>query len=76
MYQPVIVNIHYPKSNAWSQDVIEDLHSNSDDEDKHGTLQVTHTWRGAVQEAIMVLTKGNDLGLWNWDDNHYLGWGY
>jgi hypothetical protein len=41
LYQPVTVNIHYPKSSTWSQDVIEDLKSKSVAEDRPGGMQVT-----------------------------------
>jgi hypothetical protein len=30
-------------------------------------------WNDAVQSAISSLTQEDDVGVWNWDDNHYLG---
>jgi hypothetical protein len=38
LYQPVTVNIHYPKSNTWSQEVIEDIRAYSVADDRHGGL--------------------------------------
>jgi hypothetical protein len=73
LFQSVTLNIHYPKSKRWSQEVIEDLHSYSAAEDRQGALQVTHTWKDAAQEAIMALIEGDDVGMWDWDENHYLG---
>jgi hypothetical protein len=49
------------------------MHSYSVAEDKQGSLQVAHTWKDAVQDAIKELTQGKDLGILNWDKNHYLG---
>jgi hypothetical protein len=66
IYQLATVNIHYPKSNTWSQEVIEDLKSYSAAEDKQGGLQVIHTWNDAVQERIAVLTELDDLGMWHY----------
>jgi hypothetical protein len=71
-YQPITVIIHYPKSNTWSQEVIEDLNSYSVTEDRQGGLQVIRSWKDAVQDAISGLAEEDDLGVWNWDDNHYL----
>jgi hypothetical protein len=71
LYQPVTVNIHYPKNNTWTQEVIEDLESSSAAEEKHGELQVTRT--SSVQKAVTVLTKEDNVGMWSWDENHYLG---
>jgi hypothetical protein len=65
LYKLVTVNIHYLRSNTWSQEVIEDLKSYSAVEDKQGGLQVIHTWNDAVQEGITVLTEPDDLGMWN-----------
>jgi hypothetical protein len=39
-----------------SQDVVKHLHSYSAAEDTQGILKVTHTWKDAVQESIMVLS--------------------
>jgi hypothetical protein len=71
LYQPVTVNIHYPKNNTWTQEVIEDLESSSADVDKQGELQVTRT--SSVQKAVTASTKEDTLGMWNWDENQYLG---
>jgi hypothetical protein len=65
-YQLVTVNIHYPKSNTWSQEVIEDPEICSAAEDKQVGLQVIHTWNDAVQEVITVLTEPDDLGMWHY----------
>jgi hypothetical protein len=73
LYQPVTVNIHYPNSCVWTEDVIADLKSYSAAEDKQGGLQVLCDWKDAVQSAISYLTKEDDVGVWNWDENHYLG---
>jgi hypothetical protein len=40
LYQPVTVNIHYPKSGTWYEDVIADIKAYSAAEDKQGGLQV------------------------------------
>jgi hypothetical protein len=40
LFQPVTVNIHYPKSCVWTEDVIADLKACSAAEDKQGGLQV------------------------------------
>jgi hypothetical protein len=73
LYQPVTVNIHYPKSNTWSQDVIEDLKDYSVAEDRQGGLQLVRSWKDALQDTISGLTEDDDLGLWKWGENHYLG---
>jgi hypothetical protein len=73
LYQPFTVNINYPKYNMWSQEVIEDLHSYSADEDRQGGPQVTCTRKDALQNVIMVLPEGDGVGVSNWDENYYLG---
>jgi hypothetical protein len=73
LYQHVTVNIHYPKSCVWTDDVIADLKAYSAAEDKQGGLQVLCNWKDAVQSAISYLTAEDDVGVWNWDENHYLG---
>jgi hypothetical protein len=73
LYQPVTVNIHYPKSCIWTEDVIADFKAYSAAEDKQGRLQLLCTWKDAVQSAISSLTAEYDVGIWNWDDNHDLG---
>jgi hypothetical protein len=30
-------------------------------------------WNDAVQSAISSLTQEDGVGVWNWDENHYLG---
>jgi hypothetical protein len=60
LYQPVTVNINYPKSY-------------SPVEDKQGGQQVLCVWKDAVQSAIDSLTGEDDVGVYNWDDQHYLG---
>jgi hypothetical protein len=70
--QPVTVNIHYPKLCVWTEDVITDLKAYSAAEDKQGGLQVLCDWNDAVQSAISSLTQEDDVGVWNWDENHYL----
>jgi hypothetical protein len=70
LYQPVTVNVHYPKSGTWDEDVIVDLKANSAAEDKQGGLQVICAWKDAVQSAINSLTGENGVGVWNWDENH------
>jgi hypothetical protein len=73
LYQHVTVNIHYPKSCVWTEDVIADLKAYSAAEDKQVGLQVLCDWKDAVQSAISYLTQEDDMGVWNWDENHYLG---
>jgi hypothetical protein len=73
IYQTVTVNIHYPRSNTWRKDVIADLKAYSVAEDIHSGLQLISSCKDAVQDAISTLTDENDLGVWNWDENHYLG---
>jgi hypothetical protein len=73
LYQPVTVNIHYPKSCVWTEDVIADIKAYSVAEDKQGGLQVLCDWKDAVQSAISYLTEEDDVGFWHWDENHYLG---
>jgi hypothetical protein len=73
LYQLVTVNIHYPRSCDWTEDVIADLKAYSAAEDKQGGLQVLCAWKYAVQSAINSLTGEDDVGVWNWDENHYLG---
>jgi hypothetical protein len=73
LYQPVTVNIHYPKSCTWTEDVITDLKAYSVAEDKQGGLQVLCAWNDAVQYVISYLTADDDVGVWNWDAHHYLG---
>jgi hypothetical protein len=73
LYQPVTVNINYPKSCTWNKDVIADLNAYSAAEDKQGGLQVLCAWKDAVQSVISSLTAEDDLGIWNWDENHCLG---
>jgi hypothetical protein len=66
LYQPVNVNIHYPKPCIWTEDFIGDLKAFSAAEDKQGGLQLVCAW-------INSLTGEDDIGVWNWDDNHYCG---
>jgi hypothetical protein len=73
LYQRVTVNIHYPKSCVWTEDVISDLKAYSAAEDKQGGLQVLCTWKDALQSAISSLTAEDGACVWNWDENHYLG---
>jgi hypothetical protein len=73
LYQPVTVNIHYPKSFVWTEDVILDIKAYSATEDKQGGLQVLCAWKDAVQYAIRYLTAEDDVGVCNWDENHNLG---
>jgi hypothetical protein len=73
LYQAVTVNIHNTKSNTCIQEVIEDLNSYSIAEDRQGGLQVTRSWKDSVQEGIEAFTKPDGLGMWNWDENHFLG---
>jgi hypothetical protein len=73
LYQPITVNIHYPKSCVWTEDVIADLKAYSAAEDKQRGLQVLCAWKDALQSAISYLTAEDDVGVWNWDENHYLG---
>jgi hypothetical protein len=68
LYQHVTVNIHYPKLYVWTEDVIADLKAYSAAEDKQGGLHVLCDWN-----AISSLTQDDDVGVWNWDENHYLG---
>jgi hypothetical protein len=56
-----------------TEDVITDLKAYSDAEDKQGGLQVLCAWKDALQYAINSLTAEDDVGVWNWDENHYLG---
>jgi hypothetical protein len=74
LYQPVTVHIHYPKSNTWSQEVIEDLRACIVAEDRQGGLQVIRSWKVTVQDAISGLAGEYNLSLWNWDKNRYLGY--
>jgi hypothetical protein len=62
-YQPVIVNIHYPKSCVLTEDVIADLKDYSVAEDKQGGLHVLYAWKDAVQSATSYLTAEDDLGV-------------
>jgi hypothetical protein len=73
LYQPFTVNIHYPKSCTWTGDVIADLKAYSVAEDNQGELQVLCAWKDAVQSAISSLNAKDGVGVWNWDENHYLG---
>jgi hypothetical protein len=73
LYQPVTVNIHYPKSCVWTEDFIAYLKAYSAAEDKQGRLQVLCAWKDPVQSAISSLTAEDDSGVWNWDENNYLG---
>jgi hypothetical protein len=57
LYQPVTVNIHYPKLCVWTEDVIADLKAYSAAEDKQGGLQVLCDWNDAVQSAISSLAQ-------------------
>jgi hypothetical protein len=72
LYQLVTVNIHYPKSNTWSQ-AVADLNSYIAAEDKQGGMQVTQSSKDPVQDAVAVLTKETNMGRWNWDEKYYLG---
>jgi hypothetical protein len=72
-YQTVTVNIHYPRSNTWSEEVIADLKAYIVAEDRQGGLHVICSLKDAVQDAINTLTDENGLGVWNWDENYYLG---
>jgi hypothetical protein len=72
LYQHVTVNINYPKLCVWTEDVIADLKDYSAVEDKQGGLQVLCNWNDAVQSATCSLTQEDDVGVWNWDENHYL----
>jgi hypothetical protein len=71
--QPVTVNIHYPKLCVWKEDVIADIKAYSAAEDKQGGLQVLCDWNDALKSAISSLTQEDDVGVWNWDENHNLG---
>jgi hypothetical protein len=73
LYQPVTVNIHYPKSCVWTEDVIAYLKAYSAAEDKQRGLQVLCAWKDVLQSDIHYLTGEDDVGVWNWDENHYLG---
>jgi hypothetical protein len=73
LYQPVTVNIQHPKSCVWTEDVIADLRAYSATEDKQGGLQVLCDWNDSVQSAISSLPADDDVGAWNWDENHYWG---
>jgi hypothetical protein len=73
LYQPVTVNIHYPKSCVWTDDGIADIKAYSVAEDKKGGLQVLCDWKDALQSEIISLTAEDDVGVWNWEENHYLG---
>jgi hypothetical protein len=78
IYHPVTVNIHYPKSNTWSQEVIEDIRAYSVAEDRQGELQLLRSWKSALkdalQDAISGLTGEDNLVVWNWYESHYLGY--
>jgi hypothetical protein len=50
-----------------------DLKAYSAAEDKQGGLQVLCAWKQAVQSSINYLTGVNEVVVWNWDDNYYLG---
>jgi hypothetical protein len=58
---------------VWTEDVIADLKAYSAAEDKQGGLQVLCNWNDALQSEICSLTQEDDVGVWNWDENHYLG---
>jgi hypothetical protein len=73
VYHPVTVNIRYPKSCTWTEDFIADLKAYSAAEDKQGGLQVLCAWKDAVKYAISSLTAEDNIGVWNWDENRYLG---
>jgi hypothetical protein len=73
IFQLVTINIHYSKSNTWTQEVIEDLESYSAADDKYVELQVRRTCEDSVQKAFTVLIKENNVGLLNWDENYSLG---
>jgi hypothetical protein len=73
LYQPVTVNIHYPKSHTWDEDVIADIKAYNAAEDKQGGLQLICACKDAVQSAINVLTRENYVSVWNWEESHYLG---
>jgi hypothetical protein len=73
LYQPVTVNIRYPKLCIWTEDVIADLKAYIAAEDKQGGLQALCDWNDALKSAISSLTQEDDVGVWNWDENHYLG---
>jgi hypothetical protein len=72
LYQPVTVNIYYPKSGTWDEDFIAYFRASSAAEDKQECMQVICTWKDAAQSAINSLTGENVIGVWNWDDNQYL----
>jgi hypothetical protein len=65
LYQPVTVNIHYPKSCVLKEDVIVDLKAYSAAEDKERGLQVLCAWKDTVQSVISSLTAEDDVGVWN-----------
>jgi hypothetical protein len=73
LYQLANANIHYPRSKTWSEEVLTDLKDYSVAEDKQGGLQAIYSWKDVVHDAISTLTQENDLGVWTWDENHYLG---
>jgi hypothetical protein len=73
LYQPVTVNIHYPKSGTWDEDVIADIKVYSAAKDKQGGLQILCAWKHAVKSAINYLTREDDVCVWNWDGNHLFG---
>jgi hypothetical protein len=52
LYQLVSVNIDYPKSHTWDEEVVTDLKAYSAAEDKQGGLQVLCDWKDAVQSVI------------------------
>ena len=67
LFQPVTVNIHYPKEKVWSEDIIQDLFGYSASEYKQGSLTVTTSWKHSVLNTIPALTDNNDTGKWNWE---------
>jgi hypothetical protein len=67
------VNVHYPKANIWSEDIIKFLHGYSKSEDKQGSLSVTTSWKYSVLNGIPALTEYDDTGKWKWEYNNYLG---
>jgi hypothetical protein len=73
LYKTVTVDIHYPKSFVWTEDFIADLKAYSAAEDKQGGLQVLCACKDTVQSAISFLTAEDNVGVWNWEENHYLG---
>jgi hypothetical protein len=53
LYQPVTVNIHYPKLCVWTEDVIADLKSYSAAEDKQGIGMRIITWE--ISRCFLLL---------------------